>query len=65
MTLLCHMVGLWKVEDNFRIVNVKRIVWRCGFMTSVRYCDPKNVDVFTPISWHCKLAMGEGTVVSI
>jgi hypothetical protein len=63
VTPLCDMVGLWKVDDNCRIVNVEGVVWRCGFVTSVGYCDPMNADAFTVISWHCKLAMGWGTVV--
>ena len=63
VTPLCDMVGLWKVDDNCGIVNVEGVVWRCGFVTSVGYCDPMNADAFTVISWHCKLAMGWGTVV--
>lgn len=60
-TLLCDMVELLKVDDGCGIVNGEGVVWRCGFVMAVEYCEHMNADVFTVVSWHCKL--GGGTVM--
>ena len=58
MVLLCDMVGLLKVDDGCGIVNDGGVVWRCRFVAAVGYCEHMNVDVFTVVSWHCKLGGG-------